>query len=192
YKYGGVYTDMDIMFLRNMHTLFCNEYWQGEFCYRWSAHLPYGNSAVLRLRQYSDIAHSLLDICGKVNSCDPRSVLRFEENRALDLLVLPCVFFDPLWPHYDRRDRYDAAPFHSFKDFFQRFDTYFRRNLAIRSYRDFFPGAFAYHWHNCWNAQEHKDSYFGLFNQEFDYILRDRLDIKVANHQESDPYTSLL
>jgi hypothetical protein len=63
-------------------------------------------------------------------------------------------------------------------DFFRKFDFRFRRNPAVLSYRNFFPGAFAYQWHNYWNAREHIDSYFGIFNQEFDNILRERLAIE--------------
>jgi len=92
-----------------------------------------------------------------------------------DLLVLPCVCFDPLWPHHDRRDRYYAAPFDRFEDFFRRFEPEFLHNGSIRSYGNFFPGAFTYHGHNFWDAWEDPNSYLGLFNQEFDTILKDRL-----------------
>jgi hypothetical protein len=177
YKYGGTYVDMDTMFLRDMSALLRNEHLNDEFCYRWSAHLPYGNSAVLRLRQYSETARTLLVKCGEVGSCRPMNVLRFEDNADLDLLVLPCPFFDPLWPHHDRRDIYNDAPFDRFEGFFRKFNWRFRQNPTVRSYLDFFPGAFAYHWHNFWDAREHKDSYFGLFNREFDIILREKLGI---------------
>jgi hypothetical protein len=178
YKYGGIYIDTDSMFLRDMSTLLRDKRFHDEFCYRWSAHLPYGNSAVLRLQQHSNTAHRLLTRCSQVNSCRPGKVLRFNDTVDLNLMVLPCPFFDPLWPHRDGRDRCEAAPFQRFGDFFRRFDSTFRRKPTISSYRDFFPGAFTYHWHNMWDADEYKDSYFGLFNQEFDCILRDRLAIK--------------
>lgn len=177
YKHGGTYVDIDTMFLRDMSPLLRNEHLHDEFCYRWSAHLPYGNSAVLRLSQYSETARALLFKCGEVNSCRPMNVLRFEDNINLDLLVLPCTFFDPLWSHHDRRDNYNDAPFDRFEGFFRKFGWRFKQNPAVRSYRDFFPGAFAYHWHNFWEAREHKDSYFGLFNREFDIILREKLGI---------------
>ena len=41
----------------------------------------------------------------------------------------------------------------------------------INSYKDFFPGIFTYHWHNMWKKEIHEDSYFGLFNKEFDSLL---------------------
>ena len=80
---------------------------------------------------------------------------------------------------HDRRDNYNDAPFDRFESFFRKFGWRFKRNPTVRSYRDFFPGAFAYHWHNFWDAREHKDSYFGLFNREFDIILREKLGIEI-------------
>jgi hypothetical protein len=56
----------------------------------------------------------------------------------------------------------------------------FRRRPDIQSHKDFFPGAFTYHWHNFWDAPEHKDSYFGFFNEEFDRILEDKLGIQAS------------
>jgi hypothetical protein len=120
----------------------------------------------------------LLARCAAGGTCHPKHAFGFAENRDLDLLVLPCPFFDPLWPHYDGQDSYDAAPFSRFADFFRRFGWRFRRRTDIRSYQDFFPGAFAYHWHNFWGAKQYKRSYFGLFNADFDRILRDKLGIR--------------
>jgi hypothetical protein len=178
YKHGGVYADMDTMFLRDMRPLVGDPRFADEFCYRWSGHRPYGNSAVLRLRARSDTGLALLARCAEVGSCGPQRVLDFAANAHLDLLVLPCAFFDPLWLDYDRRDRYAAAPFHRWEEFFHRVGWRVRIRPARHSLRAFFPGAFTYHWHNCWDAPEREDSYFGLFNREFDRVLRDRLGMR--------------
>jgi glycosyl transferase-like sugar-binding protein len=178
YRFGGIYADMDTMFLRDLRPLLQDPRFTDEFCYRWSGHRPYGNSAILRLRARSETARALLVRCAEVGSCRPRHVLDFAANAHLDLLVLPCAFFDPLWLHHDRRDWYSAAPFTRWEDFFQRVPWRARIWPARRSLRGFFPGAFSYHWHNCWGAPEAEDSYFGLFDREFDRILRDRLGIQ--------------
>jgi hypothetical protein len=177
YQHGGTYVDMDTMFLRDLGELFRDPGLPDEFCYRWSVSTPYGNSAILRLRRHGELAHALLLKCDEQNSCRPRHVLRFAENEDLDLTVLPCPFFDPLWPYRDGKDKRCSAPFRRFEDFFRRFGWQHRRKRSIRSYRDLFPGAFTYHWHNCWDAEEPRDSYFGLFNREFDAILQQRLHI---------------
>jgi hypothetical protein len=177
HRHGGVYADMDTMFLRDLDALFQQSSVTDEFCYRWSAHLPYANTAILALRAGSEVAHALLHRCAEIRSCRPATVLRFDDTRQLPLLVLPCAAFDPLWPHHDGQDRYAGAPYRRFADFFRRFGWRVRRAPTIRSHRDFFPGAFTYHWHNCWDAPEHADSYFGLFETEFDDLLQARLDV---------------
>ena len=186
YNYGGVYVDMDTMFLRDMNSLLRNKLFDREFCYRWSAHQSYGNSAVLRIHQKSEVGFKLLVRCREVGSCHPRIVLRFEDNTDLDLTVLPCVFFDPLWPHHDHKDKYNSAPFNRFDDFFRKFDWNFTQNRNLRSYRDFFPGAFTYQWHNFWNAREYSESYFGVFNRELNNILHDKLGIDIPCPSDAD------
>lgn len=177
YKHGGTYVDADTMFLRDLGSLSGKNGFTSEFCYRWSADRQYGNSAVLRLQPGSETATSLLARCVAESSCRPHDVLRFDRGVELDLLMLPCVFFDPLWPHFDGKDRYLPAPYATFPDFFRPFDASFRRDERIRPYRDFFPGALTYHWHNLWDAPERRDSYFGVFDQEFDEMLRERLHL---------------
>jgi len=47
------------------------------------------------------------------------------------------------------------------------------------SFRNFFFGAFTYHWHNQWKAKEIKESYAGQFNKEIDDILKTNYNIKI-------------
>lgn len=178
YKYGGIYADMDTMFLRDLGPLVEDERFGDEFCYRWSSHRPFANSAVLALRQASPAAQALLERCRKSGTGRPQHLLRFAESADLDLLVLPCPFFDPLWLHHDEQDTYPSAPFSRFGDFFKAIR--FPRRPTVASYRDFFPGAFTYHWHNFWDANEPKSCYFSRFDREFDAALRDRLGIECA------------
>jgi hypothetical protein len=171
---------MDTMFLRDLGGLLDDEQIGQEFCYRWSATTDHANTAVVGLRAGGAAASAILQRCRDLGHCGNRLVLRFDENPHLDLLVLPCPFFDPLWPHRDRQDRYAKAPFDRFDGFFRRFGWLFRRDGAIGSYRDFFPGAYTYHWHNMWQAREHEESYFGMFDREFDSIVEARLGVRVT------------
>jgi len=167
YKHGGVYIDLDTMLLRDLRELRAQPFMTDEYSYRWSAHLPYGNNAVLRFNRGSENALKLLERAVEVGTCTPQEILKFEGGEHIDLLILPCPFFDPLWPHFDGRSRLEDAPFDGWDGFFRRFGWRFRRRRDIDSYRDFFPGAFAYHWHNQWQAPEHEPSYFGMFDREF-------------------------
>lgn len=174
YKHGGVYLDMDMMLLRDMGELFRQPFLSDEFCYRWSADQTYANTAVLRLRRRSETAHAILARCVEAGTGHPSVILRFDDNERLDFTVLPCPFFDPLWPHRDRMDRFEGAPFDGFEGFFREFGGDFRPSRSVHSYREFFPGAFAFHWHNQWDAPEHDSSYFGRFDREFDELLGSR------------------
>jgi hypothetical protein len=180
FKYGGVYLDLDMMLLRDLGELFSQPFMTEDFCYRWSAHLPYGNNAVLRFRQGSENAWKLMERAIELGTCNPTEVLQSEGAEDVALTVLPCAFFDPLWPHFDNQCPLDAAPFDTFDGFFRKFSWRFRPGPDADSYREFFPGAFAYHWHNQWEAREHERSYFGRFDQEFDAMLRIRQPLPAA------------
>jgi hypothetical protein len=165
FRHGGLYADMDLLFLRD-----CSPLMQAparpEFCYRWSARQPYANSAVLALEPGSDTARALLERCRQRHSCRPRDVLRFDTEPALDLLVLPCAYFDPLWPVRDGHDSTSRVPFRAFDDFFRPFGWRVPRPAALPTIETFFPGAFAYHWHNGWNLREHEHSFFGALERD--------------------------
>jgi hypothetical protein len=119
----------------------------------------------LRLQKGGNSARILLEQ-SIVRGCRPQTLLTFQENKHLELLVLPTAVFDPLWLTFDKHDNYDAAHFLGFDDFFRPFDDQFLRP-NLRSHNEFFPGAFAYHWHNRWNAPESDDSFYGILNDLF-------------------------
>jgi hypothetical protein len=174
FKYGGIYADLDVMFLRDFRLLRQVPDFHGEFAYQWSSR-PFCNSAILRLDRNSETARTLLELAISREDSSPRIVLRYDDNEALDVLALPCSFFDPLWLTVDGEDRYRAAPFRDFKGFFRHFGLLHWPRHGIRSYRDFFPGAFSYHWHNLWHVPEYARSYYGRFEKEFDDTLARRL-----------------
>jgi hypothetical protein len=180
FKYGGLYADMDTLFLRDLAPLFQDSRFPAEFCYRWSAHRPYGNSAMLALGRGSPTAQALLMRCRRAGSCRPRDVLRFDDTPDLDLMVLPCAFFDPLWPRHDRSDLGSEAPFDRFGDFFRRFGWRHPRPAPAPSLASFFPGAFTFHWHNQWDAREHDESFFGVFDRELDRMLEARRGLRTV------------
>jgi glycosyl transferase-like sugar-binding protein len=167
YNHGGFYLDLDMMVLRDLGELFREPFGSGEFCYRW-ADQPYANHAVLRLRRRSETAQAVVEKAIAVGSCDPRAILRFDDSDELGLTVLPSAFFDPLWMHADGTDRLETAPFDGFDGLFRKFGWRFRPKRGIESRREFFPGAFAFHWHNQWDAPEHERSYFARFDDEVD------------------------
>ena len=174
YRYGGLYVDIDTLFLRDFQELIASPLCDSPFVYRWSAHCAYFSNAIIYIPHSHPLAQQLMLQCIRVGSCHSRIAFRHQDHADKDLLELPCGLFDPLWPHFDGQDRYARAPFKKFQDFFRPFGLFHRPNPAIRGLEDFFPGAFAYQWHGCWSMAEHQNSYFGLFERQVEERFRQR------------------
>ena len=79
-----------------------------------------------------------------------------------DILIFPVAFFSPLWLFDDRKEKSEVAHFRNFEDFFRPFNWWFKGRRPIASYREFFPGAFTYHWHGLWSSPEVVNSFAGI------------------------------
>ena len=157
YKYGGLYFDLDIMFVKDFIPLLM----RGEFVYAWE-NQPFANNALLYFRKGSYLINVVAREMVKHLSSQPWILFKYKNKKLSSLIVYPCSMFDPLWVGYS-----SGMPIKTFEEFFRKFDATFCRDNNIGSYKDFFKGIYAYHWHNNWKAEIHKDSYFGIFNEEF-------------------------
>lgn len=162
YKYGGLYFDLDIMFVKDFSPLLMRE----EFVYAWEKQ-PFANSALLFLRKDSYLTKQLAKIMIRKKSSQPWALFQYKIKSLSPLMVYPCCMFDPLWTGYQ-----EGMPIREFEDFFREFSPVFRKSEQINSYKDFFPGIYAYHWHNAWKVDTYKKSYYGMFNDEFDRLLK--------------------
>src|SRR5690606_22095250 len=125
-------------------------------------------NAYLRLHAGGTVVVDLMRAANAARTAHSNPMLGFDRALPGDFLVLPSVLFSPLWLRVDGKDRATGpVPFNRFSGFFRRFGWLFRQDAAIRTSLDFFPGAYAYHWHNQWNADEHADSYAGMLDAEF-------------------------
>ena len=178
HRYGGVYLDVDMLFLRDWEELWG---WGGSFSYRWSHEDRY-NTAVLRLRKGSALGTFLLRTA-LFNNLDfhPTTVSRYLKEARLDKLLyrVPDALFDPGWLNTDSKKPYPwktiyfqrdrpAQPFFTEFCYFifscrwkptesQRcsFDQFFNTppesaTPAVIGFNGFFRGAFLYHYHNEW------------------------------------------
>jgi hypothetical protein len=173
HRHGGLYIDMDTLLLRDLTILLDSPSGNRPFCYCWSGE-SVATNAISRLERESTLGIELMAHARSIGSCHPRQLLRHADHDGLDLLELPCPFFDPLWLHFDRWNRFRQAPFDRFSDFFRPFGWFYRRQPGLNSIRDFFPGAFAYQWHGLWRAREAANSYFGMFENEIDGLLAEK------------------
>lgn len=157
YKYGGLYFDLDVMFKRDM-ARFLHE----DFCYCWE-NQPFANNAILYMKKGSDIMQIIATKAVKRKTTQPWIIFNYEDKSLAGLTVYPAYVFDPMWFVTEN------PPMKDFPDFFRPFSDELKP--CCQSYKDFFPNAYAYHWHNCWKAPDVDNSYYGIFNKEFDLQL---------------------
>lgn len=137
WKYGGIYFDLDVLFLRDLRPLT-----NVEFVYRWS-NQPYGNSAVMHYRPQSPTIAALIRRGCALGTCYAPRLYQFDAINPLvtDLYVLPAFVFDPAWIAHDTQVPINAYST-NVTDFFLRQDP-----VTLET---FYPSAYAYHWHNGW------------------------------------------
>jgi hypothetical protein len=135
YNYGGIWFDLDCFFLRSFDPIFSN--FENEIClYQWSTQNYPNNSIFMSLHPKSERMKRNIDYIVNVDIGWGFQEANLTYDLPLDMLVLPCSWFDAEWidnPYNFRTD-----------DFFKHTDT-------IYHFENFFKGSFCYHWHNKWN-----------------------------------------
>lgn len=157
FKYGGLYFDLDILFLKDFSDLLKN-----SFCYQWEKQ-PYANTAILFFKD-KEIINKIPHYIEKYNAVVPWAIFNYSNVGLSEMTILPCAFFDPIW-NITNINNYDY-PITKFEDLFAEYKN------KIISYKEFFKGVYAYHWHNQWNKKTDKNSLFNIFNNEFSEILK--------------------
>lgn len=163
-KFGGFYFDLDVMFCRDMTDLFYGP----EFVYAWEFQ-PYANSAIMYLRKGSYLSDYIQKKVIRKLTTLPWVIFHYKDKNMKSMCVYPATYFDPLWCTDVNSEEIDF-PITEFLQFFEEFGkTHLKK---IHSYRDWFKGIYAYHWHNCWKAAEVENSYFGIFEKEYNEIVK--------------------
>jgi hypothetical protein len=153
YKYGGVYFDLDILFLRDLAPLL-----QYEFEYQWGTELDMINGAVMRLKKESPIAREhieqLKSTPAKYGSlCWANNLYCKVKEKFDDLIIFPSTFFNTEW----------QCGISS--------ETFFKKC----QYSDtMFEGAFTWHWHNKWNLNFEEGSKFDLLKKRTDLLYKEK------------------
>ena len=159
FKYGGIYTDGDVIYLKSMRQL-----WTKNFAYRWS-HLNALNTAVLGINKRSLLTgfmkHLVSADLQSVSSLSRRLhplalstfIGKFTKSSEICsnplLSVYHSFLFDPAWlcnDNYIRRDSFKPEWPCEFRQLVSKAVTH--------KGQDFFRGSFTYHMH------------FGHFNME--------------------------
>ena len=142
-KFGGVWFDLDVLFLRRWTRCSCA--YPRAFAYAWP-HMPYPNNAVLFAPRADDetILRTVAHLTAKKKGFSFQQA-RFTYNSPVPLLVLPSEWFDPAWVHGV-----------DFCAFFKKS----KADVEKVTFASFGGGAFTYHWHNCWDAKAEDGSPF--------------------------------
>jgi hypothetical protein len=155
YKYGGIWFDLDVFFLRSFDPLLSN-FKENISVYTW-ADLNYPNNAIFispikKSQKMRDFIQYMIDRGRGFGFQE--SNLTFD--LPVDLLVLPCSWFDGIFlPDLFLPDfpEFDSQISFSNKQFFNNTD----KKVTLDN---FVVGAFCYHWHNLWNYPIQENSYF--------------------------------
>jgi hypothetical protein len=190
--YGGIYLDFDVLVLRSLRPLVLGN----DFYYRWSTQ-KYCNTAVFGLSFKSRNAALLLkaglkgisvsDMKQFSRQYHPANLHRLGRKQNATIEMLPSAYFDPLWVIRDENyksakeaagQRYGASDWGTWWDEpvvaaassvpILADNNNDNKALTTRSVEDFFPGAFAFHWHNQWNRAIAKGSMVGKFLEYYD------------------------
>ena len=151
YKYGGVYIDFDVLFLRDLAPLL-----QYEFMYQWGSEDNRINGAIMHIKKESKLSKDLIkeiltkDVSyfkGSLSWADELYCKVREYNK--DWIVFPGAFFNPEWQH--------TVVCNFFKDI---------NNINL------YDGSFAWHWHNNYNEIIEPNSKFDILDKIFTSKLK--------------------
>ena len=173
HKFGGVYVDVDTLFLRDLQPLFAH-----EFAYKWS-YVDGFNTAVLRLFPQSNVSALIIERGKQSQTADafyPLVLHRY--GLPTSFHRLPCAFFDSIWFPIDRQDPQTQREWKVEPNGSDGFKDPFRTTSEIsRRGRHVFDGAFTFHWHSSSGlATFQPNSYFHQWRTFLDTQLYEPSD----------------
>ncbi len=135
YNYGGCWFDLDCLFLRSFDPIFYN--FKNEICvYQWENQNNPNNAIYISLEPKSEKMKQNMEFILNRNRGWGFMEAGLTYDLPLDLLVLPCSWFNADWID----NPYNIGTV----KFFENTDT-------LYNFDNFFKGSFCYHWHNKWN-----------------------------------------
>lgn len=192
YKYGGIYFDADILLLRSMQPFSAL-----NFVYEWGSLPNKTNTAIVGLQQGNTLGLTLiktaLDKAIKVNGTSGNVTFDMWAFKSVfhplhifdgmpaevqsSVHVLPSALFDPLWVTVDslgvgKYPSNNVTQLHLFRSFKEAFGKPPAHLQLPTRMTDIFQGAFAYHWHNNWNAPFVNESVMGQLSGEYSAFVQ--------------------
>jgi len=135
YNYGGIWFDLDCFILRSFDPIFYN--FENEIClYQWENQKYPNNAIYISLKPKTEKMKKNIEFIVNRNRGWGFQKANLTYDLPLDMLVLPCSWFDADWI----QNPYNTNTI----QFFKNTDKYY-------NFDNFFKGSFCYHWHNKWN-----------------------------------------
>tara|TARA_Y100000385_G_scaffold278113_1_gene325999 strand:+ start:168 stop:1076 length:909 start_codon:yes stop_codon:yes gene_type:complete len=167
HKYGGVWADMDIVFLRDFKAILDQEY-----MYQWGSETNYGVqgacATVLALKKRSEFSYRLIEALKTMPAVGDTTIWGKDTFAKLwrtwpNFTIFPSTFFNTEWLMNKTDQDFRSVVGHGFD--------------KIETDRDFlFLDAFAWHWHN--SSNKHRDiqegSKFDLLRKRTDNLLKEK------------------
>jgi hypothetical protein len=148
YKYGGIWFDLDIFFLRNFEPLI--EIFGSFICVYQCEKQNYPNNSIfISLTPFDIKMKEIIEyiIETKRGWSFHENLLQYNVN--LPFHVLPSSWFDPNQNNI-------------------LYDNFFKKTEKQINFNTFFKGSFCYNWHNQWDIKIEKNSYFDKLKIEID------------------------
>lgn len=139
YNYGGCWFDLDCLCLRNFDPIF--KTYEDNIClYQWACSSRPNNAIYISLYVKSDKMKKNMEYIMERNKGWGCYQADLNSNLPLDILILPCSWFDAGWI---------KTPYSKPESFIHIFNTVEQEI----NFDNFFNGAFCYHWHNKWHMK---------------------------------------
>jgi hypothetical protein len=137
YNYGGCWFDLDCFFLRNFDPIF-KHFEKDISVYQWENENYPNNAIFISLEPKSIKMKNNINYIKNRNKGWGFQEAHLTYDLPLDMLVLPCSWFDGDWIN----NSYNIGTTNFFKNTDKKYN-----------FDNFFKGSFCYHWHNKWNVQ---------------------------------------
>ena len=142
YNYGGCWFDLDVFFLRSFEPLFNN--FEKDIClYQWETKNYPNNAIYISLEPKSENFKQNVEYIINLQKGWGFQQANLTFDMPLNLLILPCSWFDPDWIKPESE---------------KKWDSFFENTHKVINQNNFHPGSFSYHWHNRWNYKPKKKS----------------------------------
>ena len=142
YNYGGCWFDLDCFFLRSFDPIFKN--YEKEIClYQWERQNYPNNAIFISLEPRSiKMKNNINFIINRNRGWGfQRAELTYDSD--LDMLILPCSWFDGSWV----QNPYRIGT-----------SNFLEKTNKQYNFDNFFKGTFCYHWHNQWDKEIEENS----------------------------------